>query len=466
MDRQLRPRRGGDVSTLLVAFLATPSPSPSVSTVLQSPAVTAVRSVAATVATSPSAGTGGSTAPTTIQWWTLGAALATVVVALLSAILVRVTGSGTVKAAKDAAKAAKDSAAAARVSSGAADRAATATQESAAAATKSAAAATTSAKAAEDAVLVNARAASAAERSADAALESATTSAVRAKEDSRFKRYQEAAEQLGSPNPTVRLAGVYAMTQLADDSDEQRQTCVHLLCAYLSMPWPVPGTDEGEARVRASIIQVIEEHVRAERQPDKSMKDGLWSDLDFKFDGAVLRDFRLTSPVFRGHVSFVGATFEGECVVYGAVFDWGIILARAVIKGDVTFSRMTLGANFFAMELSVLPGARLDVAQSWREPGANVVFHAALIEGYVHVFVHPDGTDRFVDVSKVEVRSGGYLEVDCGGASQAAGDWLDASDLFVHPQATVRLPHGALTPGLQKAVSGNVEIVASSPPPS
>src|SRR6266581_905182 len=40
------------------------------------------------------------------------------------------------------------------------------------------------------------------------------------------ERFATAAEQLGSDKPTtVRLAGVYAMADLADDWKENRQTC-------------------------------------------------------------------------------------------------------------------------------------------------------------------------------------------------------------------------------------------------
>ena len=57
------------------------------------------------------------------------------------------------------------------------------------------------------------------------------------------ERFATAARQLGSDNPPeVRLAGVYAMAGLADDWEDNRQTCVDVLCAYLRMPYePDPG---------------------------------------------------------------------------------------------------------------------------------------------------------------------------------------------------------------------------------
>lgn len=52
------------------------------------------------------------------------------------------------------------------------------------------------------------------------------------------ERYTNTAEQLGSNHLAVRLAGIYALAALADDwakfgSEDERQICIDLLCAYL-----------------------------------------------------------------------------------------------------------------------------------------------------------------------------------------------------------------------------------------
>ncbi|MGE2772597.1 hypothetical protein ACQGAO_30720 [Rhodococcus sp. 1.20] len=52
------------------------------------------------------------------------------------------------------------------------------------------------------------------------------------------ERYATCAEQLGSTNFAIRLAGVYALASLADDwhevgNDSERQVCIELLCGYL-----------------------------------------------------------------------------------------------------------------------------------------------------------------------------------------------------------------------------------------
>ena len=58
------------------------------------------------------------------------------------------------------------------------------------------------------------------------------------------ERFTTIAAQLGDDQAAVRLAGVHAMAGLADDWEENRQTCIDVLCAYLRMPYE-PDPDEG-----------------------------------------------------------------------------------------------------------------------------------------------------------------------------------------------------------------------------
>jgi uncharacterized protein YjbI with pentapeptide repeats len=49
--------------------------------------------------------------------------------------------------------------------------------------------------------------------------------------------YTKAADQLGSEKAPVRLAGLHALERLAQNTPEQRQTIVDVICAYLRMPY-------------------------------------------------------------------------------------------------------------------------------------------------------------------------------------------------------------------------------------
>src|SRR4051794_9787006 len=57
-------------------------------------------------------------------------------------------------------------------------------------------------------------------------------------------RFERASEQLGSDKAAVRLAGAYAMAELADDWRAGRQICIDVLCAYLRMPYTPPPDPE------------------------------------------------------------------------------------------------------------------------------------------------------------------------------------------------------------------------------
>lgn len=79
-------------------------------------------------------------------------------------------------------------------------------------------------------------------------------------------RYTAGAEQLGHESPAIRLAGVYAVSSLADDwyaqkNGDERQVCIDLLRAYLRTPQSVLNHSDpltaGEREVRRTIVNVI-----------------------------------------------------------------------------------------------------------------------------------------------------------------------------------------------------------------
>ena len=93
------------------------------------------------------------------------------------------------------------------------------------------------------------------------------------------ERFATAAERLGSDKPpAVQLAGVYAMAGLADDWEENRQTCVDILCGYMRIPYqPDPGNDalaperlayRASREVRHTVIRIIAAHLLVVRCGD------------------------------------------------------------------------------------------------------------------------------------------------------------------------------------------------------
>ena len=144
------------------------------------------------------------------------------------------------------------------------------------------------------------------------------------------ERFATAADQLGSDKPAVRLAGVYAMAGLADDWEENRQTCVDVLCAYLRMPYePDPGQDAAEPQrlafqaireVRRTVIRVITAHL-------KKYAAVSWQGLNFDFTGVVFDGGDFDNARFSGGtVNFVGASFSGGTVYFSlAQFSGGTV---------------------------------------------------------------------------------------------------------------------------------------------
>jgi hypothetical protein len=162
------------------------------------------------------------------------------------------------------------------------------------------------------------------------------------------QRFGAASAQLGSPDVAVRIAGVYAMAAVADESTgyERRQRCIDVLCGYLRLPYDpesgsnhltefvstttwsatAPATNIEEQRrqairqndgeLRKTIVRVITRHLR-------SNADTSWSANDFDFTDVLFELAPFAGTRFRGrYVSFDGATFgdNGDTEFDGAVF--------------------------------------------------------------------------------------------------------------------------------------------------
>jgi len=182
------------------------------------------------------------------------------------------------------------------------------------------------------------------------------------------ERFATAAGQLGSDKPSaVRLAGVYAMAGLADDWEENRQTCVDVLCAYLRMPYePDPGQDASEPErlafrasreVRHTVIRVITAHLK----DDATMS---WQGLNFDFTGAVFDGGDFSGAKFSGGtVYFIGAEFSGGTVYFiGAVFSGGTVYFNgAVFSGGTTrFRDAVFSGGTVSFDGAVFSGGGLD----------------------------------------------------------------------------------------------------------
>ncbi|MGL5825375.1 MAG: pentapeptide repeat-containing protein, partial [Nocardioides sp.] len=204
------------------------------------------------------------------------------------------------------------------------------------------------------------------------------------------ERYGAAVAQLGSENATARLAGVYALANLADEWPAQRQQCVDVLCAYLRLPWQSTPDDEhplaartisktvsrepdesrtytyrdstGETEVRKTIVRVIADHLRptgadglrrmrirdALRRENRH-RDGAWSHLQLDFTNAALPHVNMSDCVLPPKLSFGGVTFTRDAWFGDATFTGDAWFGDATFTGDAGFDGATFtGTALFA----------------------------------------------------------------------------------------------------------------------
>ncbi|MGW4116222.1 pentapeptide repeat-containing protein [Actinosynnema sp. NPDC004786] len=133
-------------------------------------------------------------------------------------------------------------------------------------------------------------------------------------------RYTKAAELLGAPAASVRIAGAYAFAALANDAPEARQGCIDVLCAYLRQPYVAePGQ---ERQVRLTVIRLVRDNLHL---PDDDPRT--WRGHDFDFSGAVFDGGDFAGATFggEGRVDFAHATITGTLSFESATFAGGTV---------------------------------------------------------------------------------------------------------------------------------------------
>jgi uncharacterized protein YjbI with pentapeptide repeats len=244
------------------------------------------------------------------------------------------------------------------------------------------------------------------------------------------ERFTTITTQLGSDQAAVRLAGVHAMAGLADDWEENRQTCIDVLCAYLRMPYArepdreaQPGDRSwlawrGFQEVRHTVIRVITSHLR----PDAVTR---WNDRDLDFTGVIFDGGDFSKAIFSskvkftdaefsgGTVWFTGARFSGDTVYFdgakfsggktdfsGAQFSGGTVYfdSATFSGGQVSFRGATFSGGHVGFNDTRFSGGDviLDGAQF---SGGTVIFTGATFSGGQVIFTgatFSDGTVGFV----------------------------------------------------------------------
>lgn len=258
---------------------------------------------------------------------------------------------------------------------------------------------------------------------ATAALDKERWQATKAHDRTRLlnERFTAITTQFGDEQAAVRLAGVHAMAGLADDWEENRQTCIDVLCAYLRMPYQAYQKEEGTTttnwlnfrafrEVRHTVIRVIAAHLRNDSVIT-------WQGMDFDFTGVIFDGGDFSYLKFNGSrvsfkdaefadgtVSFEYTEFSGGSVNFeGARFSDGTVsFEQARFSGAIVsfngaeFSGATV--SFFGssiLSVEYLPLDHLNFAHA-KFSGGTVTFNRVEVTGPINTADDPETADDLV----------------------------------------------------------------------
>ncbi|MGK2348138.1 pentapeptide repeat-containing protein [Actinomyces sp. W5033] len=225
-----------------------------------------------------------------------------------------------------------------------------------------------------------------------------------------------AVQQLGSESPQVRIAGVYALADVADTyRGGYRQRVVNILCGYLRTPrgtWETitdTNTEDGETTsekvyvsndgaVESTVLEVLSRHLRKRREKTDTHgavtqdvdDDQLWCDCTIGLHDAVITEsLNFTGVTLASDVSFQGATFNTFAIFRGASFDAHVTFRGATFNANTSFWDTTFNANTSFQESTFNAdtffwGATFNANTSFQEStfNANTNFWGATFNTY------------------------------------------------------------------------------------
>ena len=243
-------------------------------------------------------------------------------------------------------------------------------------------------------------------------------------------KMQDAINQLGSDKASTRIAGVYALTDIADTyRGGYRQRVVDILCGYLRSDretYPLgedgkpatglPRSGDADKAVESTILSMFVAHLKKgprDENGDVTLRqqvrnDQLWCDCSFDLHGATFHeDVRLIGTTFEHGLNFQGTKFERGANFSGAHFTGGASFSGAHFTGDASFSgahftadadflmaHFTGGANFVMAEFrtsAVFSGIQGQPSFRFEECKFNKIFRGAYEWGPIPIPEDNDG---------------------------------------------------------------------------
>jgi hypothetical protein len=166
--------------------------------------------------------------------------------------------------------------------------------------------------------------------------------------------YTKAAEQFGSDNVAVQLAGLYGFERLANDHPQLRQTVVNVICSFLRMQPPSPTDNaamaSNDSQVRSAAQRILLEHLRPPVDQVGEGAAGAYWEVSVNLSGATLEDFslagcRISTGVFVESIFVAGCDFTGlntiqELDLRGATFRCPLLAKEAHVGGDLVLDQV------------------------------------------------------------------------------------------------------------------------------
>jgi uncharacterized protein YjbI with pentapeptide repeats len=284
-------------------------------------------------------------------------------------------------------------------------------------------------------------------------------------------RFTTIAEQLGSDNYAVRNAGAYALAALADDwhrfgRDDERQVCVHLLCAQLRIPRGPAGPlkvdtavrdMDNDLEVRRTMIGLIRSH-----RPLNDDSSDNWNSCSIDLSGADLSTFNfvetnLSTAILDGAnlklTKFMRANLSNAKMIRtnlsGADFSQANLteanLFGSLVSTDSTDPwryRVTLGGTHLrgaGLQHVVLPYADFTKADL---TGARLHW-AELTES-----MFGDAILSWANFDKAKLAKADFTNADLTGTNFVRADLTAANFDTAHPNDDTKWPNGIVPDGL------------------
>lgn len=224
-------------------------------------------------------------------------------------------------------------------------------------------------------------------------------------------RYDSAAQQLGSTEPAVRMAGIYALVNLADEWESQRSQCVDLLCGYLRLPGIVSSgglrqqVSPAEDELRGTLIRLICSHLVQDAPVS-------WSQFPFNFRNAYLPRAAFDDVVFEEWADFSHARFTDLASFQRVRFSRGVSFEEAKFTGSgadflhaqfcerTSFHKAQFTKTAAHFEQALFAGKEVDFSFSVFR-NSSAMFRAARIEAESVSFSGAEFSDSLVSFMAV-----------------------------------------------------------------